>query len=113
MIKTTEQVKDFIIDCLEEKKAEDITCIDLGEKVALAKYMIFASGRSIKNIGAIAEHISIELKHQANLKVNIEGLGNSNWVLIDIGDIIVNIFHPEARNHFQLEELWHKRVSKH
>ena len=112
MLKTTEQVKNFIINCLEDKKAEDITCIDLGEKVALAQYMIFASGRSTKNIGAIAEHVTIELKHKASLKVSIEGLGNSNWVLIDVGDIIVHIFHPEARTHFKLEELWQKRAGK-
>ncbi len=105
---SVEEIKDFIIKCLEEKKAENIMLIDLGENI-LAKYMIFASGRSIKNIGAIADFTSLELKQKAGINVSIEGIGNSEWVLIDTGDIIVHIFHPEARSRFKLEELWSKK----
>lgn len=106
MTENIAQLKDFIIHCLEEKKAENVIAIDLGEKAQLAKYMIFASGRSTKNISAIAEFIADELKHKANRKSSIEGLGKSEWVLLDIGDIIVHIFHPEARAQFKLEEKW-------
>lgn len=105
-INTTEELKDFIISCLETKKAQDITTIDLRQKTQFAKYMIFASGRSIKNISAIAEHLSIELKHNTNIAISIEGCGKSEWVLLDVGDIVVHIFYPQAREYFKLEEKW-------
>ncbi len=106
---TAELLKEFVVKCLEEKKAEDILVIDIKQKTTLAEYIIFASGRSTKNVGAIAEYLSLELKHQANVNTNIEGLAQSEWVLIDAGNILVNIFYPEAREHFKLEEMWRKK----
>ena len=103
-----EQVKDFITQCLHEKKAEDVVLLDLGAKNQLAKYMIVASGRSIKNIGAIAEYIALELKNKYRISTTIEGVGKSEWVLLDAGDIIVHIFYPEMRTHLKLEEKWSK-----
>ncbi|MFY9589278.1 ribosome silencing factor [Rickettsia endosymbiont of Halotydeus destructor] len=106
MTKDTEELKEFIIACLEEKKADNIDIIDLRSRNKLADYIIFASGRSTKNVGAIAEYIALELKQKVNINTNIEGLGKSEWVLIDAGTILVNIFYPEARAHFKLEEMW-------
>src|SRR5947199_257365 len=108
MIKTVDQLRDFVITCLEDKKADNIVVIDLAGKTELAHYMIFANGRSIKNIAGIAEYLSLEIKHKTNYIARLEGLGNSDWVLIDLGDIIVHIFHPEARDRFKLEEMWAK-----
>lgn len=106
MITSSDELKNFIINALEEKKAENITVINLASKTSLAKYMIFATGRSTKNISAIADFVSLEIKHNSNLKTTIEGMGASEWVLLDAGDVIVHLFHPEAREHFKLEELW-------
>lgn len=114
MIKNNEELKDYIIRCLDDKKAEDITVIDLGDKKSIANYMIIASGRSSKNIKAIAEYIALELKHNSNLTVSIEGLGLAEWVVIDTGNIIVHLFYPEARKRFNLEEIWEpKSASNH
>lgn len=110
MISTTNELKDLIVKSLEEKKAENIIVLPLSDQIPLAKYMIFASGRSVKNIKAIAEYVSLELKHKTSWPAQIEGFGNADWVLLDAGDIIVHIFHPEARERFKLEELWGKRV---
>ena len=101
-----EDLKKFIIDKLEDKKAGDISVLDLDGKTSMARYMVFANGRSNKNVAAIADFLSLELKHQADLDVNIEGFKQSDWVLIDAGSVIVNIFHPEARDHYSLEEYW-------
>ena len=110
MIQSTEELKDFILKCLEDKKADDVLVLDLEKKTDFAKYMIFASGRSTKNVAAIADFISLELKHNTDLKINIEGLGKSEWVLLDAGDVIVHIFYPETRAHFKLEEMWNKKL---
>lgn len=102
-------IKDFILKCLEEKKAENVTCILLKEDVPLADYMIFASGRSVKNIRAIAEHVALELKHTLGRAANIEGMAGSDWILLDAGDVIVHLFHPETREKFKVEELWQSK----
>lgn len=106
---TVDTLKDFIIKCLENKKADEITVIDLKKQHSVAEYIILANGRSTKNVGAIAEYVALELKHQVNINTSIEGLNNSEWVLIDAGSILVNIFYPETRAHFKLEEMWRKR----
>ena len=106
---TADQLKKLIIKGLEEKKAENIVTLSLSDNIPLAKYMIFASGRSVKNVKAIAEHIALQLKTKSNCTVQIEGLANSDWVLIDVGDIIIHIFHPQTRERFKLEELWQER----
>ena len=106
MITSSDELKDFIINALEDKKAENIAVMDIASKISLAKYMIFATGRSTKNISAIADFIGTEIKHNSNIKTTIEGLGGSEWVLLDAGDVIVHLFHPEAREHYKLEELW-------
>jgi ribosome-associated protein len=101
-----EKLKDLIIKCLEDRKAADIVAIDLQGKTELAKYIIFASGTSTKNIASTAEYISLELKHGTDYKIIIEGLNKSNWVLIDAGEIIVHLFHPEMREQLKLEEKY-------
>lgn len=108
MKKESEELKLFILECLNEKKADNIEVIDLSGKNKIADYIIFANGRSTKNVGAIAEYVALELKNKAGVNTNIEGLVKSEWVLIDAGTILVNIFYPEARTYFKLEEIWKK-----
>ena len=105
---TREQLKDFILKRLEEKNASDISCMKMEVETPLAEYMIFASGRSVKNIQAIAEFVAMELKNELDWQSGIEGIKGSDWVLLDAGDVIVHLFHPEAREHYKLEELWSK-----
>ncbi|NRB10957.1 MAG: ribosome silencing factor [Rickettsiaceae bacterium] len=105
-----EELKNFILDCLHEKKADNIETLELSDNIPLAKYMIFASGRSRKNISAVAEYIMLELKDKHKLLVNAEGRGHSDWVLIDAGDIIIHLFQPEAREEYKLKELWIEKI---
>lgn len=100
------QLKEFILECLDVKKAENITCMKLKGDVPLADYMIFANGRSVKNIRAIGEYVALELKHELKLNISIEGLQGSDWILLDAGSVIVHLFHPEAREKLNLEEFW-------
>ena len=106
MIKTTEELKDFIISALEDKKAENISVTDLGDFSPLAKYMIIASGRSSKNVASIGDFVSLEVRNNSNINVGLEGLANSEWVIVDCGDIILHLFHPETRQRFKLDEMW-------
>ena len=104
-----EELKDFILKCLEEKSAINISCIKIENETPLAEYMMFASGRSVRNIKAIAEFTATQLKKELKWKADVEGLKGSDWILLDAGDVIVQLFHPEAREKLKLEELWGKK----
>jgi len=101
-----EELKDLIIKLLEDKKAENINVIDLQNTTSLTRFMVFANGRSSRNIVAIADYIADELKKTGHKHTAIEGLGQAEWVLMDAGDVIVHLFQAEAREHYKLEELW-------
>lgn len=104
-----EKLKDFIISSLEEKKADNISIVPLSKTLGIAEYMIFASGKSTKNIAAIAEFIAHKLKRDEGIIARLEGQKNSDWVLVDAFDIIVHIFHPQTREALKLEEHWTKK----
>ncbi len=103
-----EQLKDLILKLLSEKNATNITCIEINGESTLADYMIFANGRSTKNISAIAKFVALELK-RAMWTANVEGLKGSDWILLDAGNVIVHLFHPETREKLKLEEFWNKK----
>ena len=98
---TPEELKDFIIKLLEEKKAENINVIDLHKTTSLTRFMVFANGRSSKNINAMANYVADELKNAGHNHTSIEGLAQAEWVLMDAGDVIVHLFQPEAREHYK------------
>ena len=95
-----------VISSLEEFKAQDIVKIDLIGKTSMADSMLIASGTSSRQIRAIAENTVTEIKKRSSVNVNIEGLNQSDWVLIDAGDIIIHLFRPEVREFYNLEKMW-------
>lgn len=104
------QSRSSVIDCitqsLEDNKADDLVVIDLKGKTAITDTMVIASGRSNRHVGALADHLVQELKKAGAKHVQVEGLGNCDWVLVDAGDAIVHIFRPEVRAFYRLERLW-------
>lgn len=96
----------MVISSLKEFKAQDIVKIDLVGKTSMADFMLIASGTSSRQIRAIAENTVTEIKKSSNANVNIEGLNQSDWVLIDAGDIIIHLFRPEVREFYNLEKMW-------
>jgi ribosome silencing factor RsfS/YbeB/iojap/nicotinate (nicotinamide) nucleotide adenylyltransferase len=91
---------------LDEDKAENVVVIDLAGKSAFADYMVVASGRSTRQVVAIAEHLAERLKQARHRVISIEGQEVGDWVLVDSGDIVVHIFRPETRAHYALEKMW-------
>jgi ribosome-associated protein len=91
---------------LDDAKAEDVVTIDLRGKTALADAMVVASGRSHRHVGAIIERILKELKERGYGRVTAEGLPHCDWVLLDVGDVIVHVFRPEVRSFYNLEKMW-------
>ncbi|MCB1393724.1 MULTISPECIES: ribosome silencing factor [unclassified Nitrobacter] len=101
-----EQTLKLILSRLEDMKAEEIVTIDLRGKSAFSDYMVIATGRSNRHVGAVAENVAKGLKDTGVKKIHIEGMPNCDWVLIDSGDVIVHIFRPEVREFYNLERLW-------
>ena len=91
---------------LDDDKAEDVVAIDLSGKSSIADYMVIASGRSSRQLGAMAEHLQVKLKATGINRVGIEGAKAGDWVLIDGGDIIIHLFRPDVRHLYNLEKMW-------
>lgn len=92
---------------LDEAKAEEIVTIDLKGKSSIGDYMVIASGRSDRHVGAVAEELRRKLKEEAGrTSIRVEGLEAADWVLVDTGDIVVHIFRPEVREFYNLEKIW-------
>ncbi|MCB1504374.1 MAG: ribosome silencing factor [Hyphomicrobiaceae bacterium] len=91
---------------LDEAKAEEIVTIDLEGKTAIGDYMVIASGRTDRHVGAIADQIQRKLKEEGLGRVRVEGLEACDWVLLDTGDILVHVFRPEVREFYNLEKMW-------
>jgi ribosome-associated protein len=101
-----DRLQGVIVASLDDDKAENIVTLDLAGKAMFCDRMVIATGLADRQITAMAQHLSEKL-HQAGLKrVQIEGAGTSDWVLIDAGDIIVHLFKPEARTTYGLERMW-------
>lgn len=105
-IAAVQGVLETVMTCLEDSKAEEITTIDIQDKSALADYMVIASGRSNRHVSAVADHLLRELKSTGHKSIKVEGLQSADWVLVDIGDIIVHLFRPEVREFYSLEKMW-------
>jgi ribosome-associated protein len=95
----------LVVASLDDDKAEQITVIDLRGRTSIADHMVIATGRSSRQVGAMAEHLVEKLKHSGQ-PASTEGMPQCDWVLIDGGDILVHLFRPEVRTFYNLEKLW-------
>ncbi len=95
-----------ILSSLDDDKAEDVVQVDLRGKTEIGDYMVIASGRSTRQVSAMAEKLVDRLKQEFGRASKIEGKEAGDWVLIDTGDVLVHIFRPEVREFYQLEKMW-------
>ena len=91
---------------LDADKAEEIVTLDLTNKSAIADFMVLATGRSARQLSSMADHLVEKLKALGHSPVPVEGQEHGDWVLIDAGDVIVHLFRPEIRAHYNLEKMW-------
>ena len=103
-----EQKRKMIIDAIGEKKGHQIVSIDLREvEHSICDFFIICHGESTTQVSAIAESIEKKLKEEARIRAHhVEGMQNSQWVLLDYFDILVHVFQEEYRSFYKLEELW-------
>lgn len=94
------------LEALEDKKAEDISIIDISEVSVIADYFIIAAGKNKNQIQALSDAVDEKLGRAGLPLRQIEGYNNANWILLDFGDIIVHVFDKENRLFYDLERIW-------
>ena len=105
-VATSKDLLARILHSLDDDKAEDVVTIDLRGRSSVADYMVICSGRSSRQVGAIAEKLIDRIKQEFGRTCKIEGKDQGDWVLIDASDVVVHVFRPEVREFYQLEKMW-------
>ena len=96
----------LVMSQLDDDQAQEIVSIPLAGKSSIADHMVIASGRSTRQVAAIAQKLAEKIKQAGFGPVRVEGLTAADWVLIDAGDVVVHLFRPEVRSFYNLERMW-------
>lgn len=100
------ELKQFVIDKIEDLKARDIIELDVEGKSTVTDTMIVCSGNSKRHVISIADNLVVEAKSAGQPPLSIEGKESGDWVLVDMGDVVLHVMQDEARDFYQLEKLW-------
>ena len=103
---TAEDLHELVLAQLEDDQAQEIVSIPLEGKSSVADYMVIASGRSTRQVAAMAPKLAERVKQNGHGPARVEGLPAADWVLIDAGDVVVHLFRPEVRSFYNLERMW-------
>lgn len=101
-----EAIRDAVVDALEDVKGFDISVLDVRNMTSLTSYMIVCSGNSSRQTKALADNVCEKLKEKGIETRGIEGEKEGEWVLVDMGDVIVHVMVPATRAYYNLEQLW-------
>ncbi len=96
----------LVLAQLDDDQAQDVVAIPLAGKSSIADHMVIASGRSTRQVAAMAQKLAERIKRERHGPVRLEGLPAADWVLIDAGDVVVHLFRPEVRSFYNLERMW-------
>lgn len=96
----------LVLSQLDDDQAQDLVSIPLEGKSSIADHMVIASGRSTRQVAAMAQKLAEKIKQAGFGHVRIEGLPAADWVLIDAGDVVIHLFRPEVRSFYNLERMW-------
>ncbi|MCW2337166.1 ribosome-associated protein [Sphingobium sp. B2D3A] len=96
----------IVLESLDDDQAQEVVSIPLAGKSSIADHIVIASGRSSRQVAAIAQKLAERIKQTMGRNVRIEGLPVADWVLIDAGDVVVHVFRPEVRSFYNLERMW-------
>ncbi len=104
--KNNAEVIQRVVDIAEERKADYIKILNVGPRLIITDYFVIISARNTRLARRISEEISIDLKKSGLIPINIDGLNEGNWILMDFDDFVVHIFTDEYKDYYDLERLW-------
>lgn len=102
----TLQLKNLVLKALEDLKGKDILALDVAELTSVTDAMIICSGTSNRHVRSLAENVVAEAKKQGVCVIGMEGANQGEWTLVDLGDVVVHVMLPKARDFYSLERLW-------
>lgn len=105
-----DELRAMVKEALEDLKAVDVVELDVRDKTSVADYLFIASGSSSRHVKSIADNVVVEAKKSGNQPLGVEGEQEAEWVLVDLGDIIVHVMQPQIREFYDLESLWRVTV---
>ena len=102
----SQALRKLVVDAIEELKGVDVVSLDVRGLTDVTDFMVIASGRSDRQVGAIAENVIEKAKAAGVRPLGVEGLDRREWVLVDLCDVVVHVMQPQTREYYQLEKLW-------
>jgi ribosome-associated protein len=100
------ELKDFVLDKIDDLKAKNVVVLDVKQQSSITDTMIICTGTSKTHVRAIGEHVVVEAKKAGEQPLGVEGRESSEWVLVDLGDVILHVMQEQTREYYQLEKLW-------
>jgi ribosome-associated protein len=101
-----EQLRDLVVETLNDMKARDISVMDVRGKTAVTDYMIVASGTSDRHVKAVAETVAYRAKEAGEPPIGTEGVADGEWALVDLNGVVLHVMLPKVRDFYNLERLW-------
>lgn len=102
----TKELQNIALSALEALKGQDIKAIDVREQASFTDVMVIATGSSTRQVKALADKVVEDCKKAGARPLGVEGERGAEWILVDLGDVIVHIMLPAVRDHYNLERLW-------
>lgn len=103
---TDREELEIIVKALDSKKADEITALKVGDLTILANYFVIASASSTTQVKALADEVEYRMEQSGVTPKGVEGVQSRDWIVLDYIDVVVHVFHKEARDFYQLERLW-------
>lgn len=101
-----DSLKTLVVEALDDLKAKDVALLDVSRLTSVTDLMVVASGTSTRHVAALADHVVQQAKASGIQPLGVEGQAGSDWVLVDLGDLVVHVMLPETRQLYDLERLW-------
>jgi ribosome-associated protein len=101
-----QEFTEFVVDKIEDMKARNITIIDVTGKSSVTDTLVICSGTSKRHVSSIAENVIVQCKQIGEAPLSVEGKDVGEWVLVDLGNLVLHVMQDETRDFYQLEKLW-------